>query len=449
MTTENAYRWLMRRKNRYFRAYLEKYTPEYNWRYPHLLFLQERLELALEQAVSGKAVKLIIMMPPRHGKSSIITERFPAYCMHKRPYWKVIVGAHNDRKAEDFTRKIRRLTTQSGIRLSSEKAAAGEWETVHGGGAKSAGMQTGIAGWGANVMIIDDPVRNRADANSEVVSDKIYNEFWDSFLPRLHKINMTIIVTTNWSLKGLPERLIADDPTGWEVINIPAIARENDILGRKEGEALCPELIPLKHLLMFKEKRPRTFESLYQGNPSVAAGDIFLREWFNYHDDKPKDVTRTIFSVDTAFKEKSTSDYSVIGKWHETESQGYLDDVHRERMSYPKLRSCLLAMADEAQPDLVMIEDKASGQSLIQDLHSSTRLPIVPVQADVSKTARAHAATGQFESGNISFRRNDTWLREYEDELLVFDNGAYDDQVDMTTHYINNIMKHVNDFIIV
>jgi len=397
----------------------------------------------------GEKVRMFFFVPPRHGKSSLITERFPAYCLHKRPYWKIIVGAFNDSKATDFTRKIRRNTRHCGIRISDEKGAANEWETVQGGGAKAAGMQTGISGWGANVLVLDDPVRNRADANSQTISDKIYDEFTDSFMTRLETPNMVIIVLTRWSELDLAGRILEDDPDGWEILNFPAIATRPDMLGRKKGDALCPDLIPLERLEWFRDTRPRTFESLYQGNPSIATGNIYFRDWFKYWDDLPDDVFRTVLSCDTAVKENQENDFSVVGTWKQGESASYLYDVHKERMNYPKLRDCLLSISDREIPDLVLIEDKSSGSSLIQDLQNSTSLPIVPVKADVSKTARAHAATGHFEAGNIYFKRGASWLPELEKELLSFPNAKHDDQVDMVNHYINNAMRPIDDFIIV
>lgn len=447
MTVEAAKKWLDRRNNRYFRSFLEKYTPEYNWRYEHLLLLQERLELSIEQAVAGKKVRIMVFMPPRHGKSSIITERFPAYCLHKRPYWKVMISAFNEMKATDFTRKIRRYTRASGIRTSDERSAAHEWETVHGGGCKAAGILTGAPGYGANLLVIDDPVRNRADANSQVISDKAYNEFSDSFMTRLQTPNIVIIVLTRWSEIDLAGRILTDDPNGWDIINIPAIALQDDILGRSEGDALCPDLIPLERLEWFRDTRPRTFESLYQGNPSLADGNIFLREWFKYFDDPGEEVEQVILSVDTAFKEKTDSDYSVIGKWLKTRRAGYLEDVVREKMTYPKLKRRMLSIAETTMPDLVLIEDRASGISLIQDLQNETRLPIVPVKADISKKSRAYQATGQYESGNIYHKRGGLWVPVFESEMLKFDNDKHDDQVDMATHFINNAMKPVSDII--
>jgi len=448
MSYESGLKWKSRRSKRYLRTFLETYSPEYNWRFPHGLLIQQRLEMALEQAIRGETVRLMFFMPPRHGKSSLITERFPAYCLHKRPYWKVMLAAFNETKATDFARRVRRMTKQSGIRISDERSAAGEWETVHGGGCKAAGVQTGAPGYGANLLIIDDPVRNRGDANSPVISDKIYDEFSDSFMSRLHKINMVIIVLTRWSDLDLAGKLLEDDRAGWDVINVPALALEGDILGRKVGEALCPDLIPLERLEWFRDRRPKTFESLYQGNPSLASGNIFQRDWFQWYDKRPDNVIKTVFSVDTAFKEKQENDPTCIGKWLQTETAGYLDDVLVERMGYPKLRETLISLAERDNPDLVLIEDRASGISLIQDLQNNTRLPIVPVSANVSKTARAHQSTGQYESGNIYHRRAE-WLPAFEKELLSFPNGTNDDQVDMTTHFINNAMKEVDDFIIV
>jgi len=139
----------------------------------------------------------------------------------------------------------------------------------------------------------------------------------------------------------------------------------------------------------------------------------------------------------------------VIGTWKQSQTAGYLHDVDRAKMNFPKLRNRLIAIADREQPDLILIEDKASGISLIQDLQNQTMLPIVPVKADVSKRARAFQSTGQYESGNIYHRRNALWLPDYEHEMLAFDNGAYDDQVDMTTQFINSALKPVEEFIIV
>lgn len=449
MSRELVEMWQQRRKNRYLRTYLETITPYYNWRFPHITYMIDRLERGLERAVAGETVRMMVFEPPRHGKSSLITERFPAYCLHKRPYWKVMVGAFNETKAIDFTRKIRNNARMSGVRISDERSAAMEWETVHGGGAKAAGVQTGAPGYGANVLVLDDPVRNRADANSKVISNKIYDEFSDSFMSRLHKINMVIIVLTRWSELDLAGRILADDPDGWEVINLPALAREDDLLGRKYDEPLCPDLIPLKHLLYFRDKRPRTFESLYQGNPSLATGNIFLREYFQYFLNQPSDVSRKVLSIDTAFKEKESNDPSALGVWYDSPTAGYLNDVIVERLSYPKLKRLVLDVAAREDPDLILIEDKASGQSLIQDLQNETRLPIVPVQVDTDKVSRAHASTGHYESGNIYHRKGALWLPDYESELLSFPNGANDDQVDMTTQYINNVMVEVPDVIIV
>jgi len=449
MSLEAAENWHALRGRRYFYQFLRAHSPELNWDFKHLQYIQNELELALERAIAGKNQRIMIFCPPRHGKSEMCTIRFPAYCLHKRPYWKVIVGANNDKKATDFTRKMRTICKLAKMNLSEEKGAAGEWETLQGGGAISAGMQTGVPGRGANILILDDPVRNRSEANSKLISDKILDEFHDSFMTRLHQPNIVIIILTRWSELDLAGRLLEDEKENWKVISMPALAEKNDILGRGLDEPLCPELIPLEHMLHFKNNRPTTFESLYQQNPSIASGNIFKREWFNYFDDKPEETTRTILSVDTAFKEKTSSDYSVIGSWFDTPTGGYLNDVVREKMIYPKLKSWLISIAERDNPDLIMIEDKASGQSLIQDLQNSTMLPIVPCQADISKTSRAHATTGQFESGNIFFKANASWLPEFEHELLAFPNGAYDDQVDMVTQYINSIMKPVNDFIIV
>ena len=180
----------------------------------------------------------------------------------------------------------------------------------------------------------------------------------------------------------------------------------------------------------------RAFESLYQGNPTIAEGQIIKREWWQYFRQLPS-FQRKLHSWDTAFKDKTQNDYSVCTVWGEAQNGYYLLDVWRGRVEFPELKRVAVALYERDIPDVVIVEDKASGQSLIQELQRNTRIPVLPVKVDINKVARANSATPMIEAGRVFLPESAPWLFDYIEELSAFPNAAHDDQVDSTTQALS------------
>jgi len=195
---------------------------------------------------------------------------------------------------------------------------------------------------------------------------------------------------------------------------------------------------PIEQLKAIREEiGVRDFEALYQGSPKIAEGNVFKREWWQMYDKPPDGFLAIIQSIDTAFKEQEHNDYSVITTWGITKTAYYLLDVWRQKVGYPALEVAVKSNAAKWSPKLILIEDKASGQSLIQTLRAETRLPILAVKADKSKLTRANATTGIVEAGRVHLPESAQWLFDYIEEMQGFPSAAHDDQVDATTQFLN------------
>jgi len=180
----------------------------------------------------------------------------------------------------------------------------------------------------------------------------------------------------------------------------------------------------------------RAFESLYQGSPVVAEGQIIRREWWKYYEERPN-FQRIIHSWDTAFKDKLQNDYSVCTVWGEAVNGYYLLDVWRGKVEFPELKRVVMSLDARDKPSAMAVEDKASGQSLIQELQRDTKIPVMPVKVDKDKVARAYAVTPLIEAGKVFLPKTASWLFDYIEELSAFPNAEYDDQVDSTTQALS------------
>ena len=226
----------------------------------------------------------------------------------------------------------------------------------------------------------------------------------------------------------------------WRVVNLPALAETDDQLGREEGEALWPARYPLETLERIREAiGSAAWLSLYQQRPQAAEGGIFKRDWWQFYDlDDEIEPLRIILSLDTAFSAKQSADYSVCEIWAECGDGYYLLHVWRGRVEFPRLIAIVNELAGAWNPHALLIEDAASGQSLIQALRASTILPVIPVKhQSKSKEARAAAASPVVEAGRVFLPREAPWLGAFLDELSSFPNGAHDDQVDALSGFLN------------
>ena len=303
----------------------------------------------------------------------------------------------------------------------------------------AAGVGGGITGEGADILIIDDPVKNNEEAESEVYRAKTFQWYQTTARTRLQPDGAVILIMTRWHKADLAGMLLEEariDPKAdqWEILHFKAI---ND-----KGEALWPESYPMDALENTRASiGSRSFAALYQGEPSIAEGNVFKREWWKFYKEKPN-FRRIVHSWDTAFKAKAENDYSVCTVWGETSNGFYLIDMWRGRVEYPELKRTAVNLFNRDKAQAVYIEDKASGQSLIQDLKRDTVLPLLPVQVDSDKITRAYAITPLIEAGKVFLPESAFWLHDFIEEMSGFPNSEHDDIVDSVTQALNVISKH-------
>lgn len=455
-----------------FPEWLPQTTPQWTWDWKHQLYLYEKLA----KVTSGEIDRLMVFMPPRHAKSETITVRYPVWRMYQQPTTRTIVGAYNQRLANIFSRKARKVAAASEIDFDKERRAVEEWQTSAGGGLRAVGVGAGVTGTGAQLIIVDDPVKSREEANSETYREKVWDWYTDDLYTRLEPGGAIILIMTRWHEDDLAGRLLAEQENGgdkWEIVNLPALAEENDPLGRNVGEALCPERYDETALLRIKGVLGSGFYALYQQRPQPAGGSIFHSDWFTFASQPPEKPAQIVQAWDTAMKTGKQNDYSVCVTAAMYGTTAYVLNVYRAKLETPELLKAVRNQFEQWQPNIVLMEDKASGTGAIQTIKKTEYqaallawqeqvaaqpapqptgnirvwqqqrqtlpkpaiIPIVPVQATGDKVERANLAAPYLESGRVVFCRG-AWNSELLDEALSFPHGRHDDQIDALVYAI-------------
>jgi predicted phage terminase large subunit-like protein len=268
----------------------------------------------------------------------------------------------------------------------------------------------------------------------------VWDWYRDDLYTRQEPGAAIILIMTRWHMDDLAGRILAgDDASEWKVICLPGFAEAGDLLGRSEGEALWPERYDEAALEQIRNALGSSFQALYQQRPSAQEGAIFKRQWWSTYATQPN-FTRIVQSWDTAFKTGHDNDYSVCTTWGQAENGYYLIDVWKRRVEFPTLKIMVNTLGQQFRPTVVLVEDKASGQSLIQELRRDTRLPIMPIKVDTDKLSRAYAVTPVIETGRAFLPESASWLVDYLDSMAAFPNGMYDDEVDSTTQALNYLI---------
>jgi predicted phage terminase large subunit-like protein len=397
----------------------------------------------LEAVARGEIKRLMIFEPPRHGKSLTATQFFPAWYFGRNPTKSIISSTYGQDLSDDFGRKVRNICASEiqraifpGFTISEDASAIRRFTTSVGGSYYAVGRGGPITGRGADLLLIDDPLKDAEEARSEVVRKTLHEWFSSVAYTRLQPDGAIVLVQTRWHEDDLAGRLLTQGEH-WEVINMPAIAEEDNSF-RKAGEALWPERFPLPVLEAIRlQIGGSAWASLYQQRPSAAQGAIFRRDWWRTYRELPAVFKRKVQSWDTAFKTGAENDYSVCTTWGVTDNGYYLLARWRERVEFPELKRVVALQADEWLPNAILVEDKASGQSLIQELKLATRFPILAIKVDSDKVTRAEAVTPLIEAGRVYLPESAPWLADFIDETAAFPNAAHDDQVDSTTQALN------------
>lgn len=424
-----------------FDSFLQYTSPQLTWNLPHLVYMRQYLN----RIINGEQLKIMFLIPPQHGKTTQNTIHFSACYLLKKPEHYIILASYSANKAANFSRKARGLYLQHREIPKNFSAASNEWETGYGGVLKSTG-RTSVTGNPANLIIIDDPINGREEALSKNIRDKIW-DWWDTDITsRLQDRTSIIFTMTRWHEDDLAGRLLKIEKDDWIVVELPALAEDNDILGRKKDDALWEGVQSKERLLKLKKDRPLMFQALYQQKPSLEEGNIFKTDYWKFYDKPPKKFIKIIQSWDTAYKTKEINDYSVGLTIGQAQDGYYILDMFRGKLEYPDLKKALINCAAQYKPTAILIEDCASGQSLVQDL-KKTILPIKPIKADKAKEVRAHTIMDLIKTGKVFLPSGRIWIADFLEETMTFPNGAHDDIVDALTMGLNYIHKIVEPYI--
>ena len=401
----------------------------------------------LEKIERGENDRLMIFMPPRHGKSLVASQFFPAWYLGKHPDRSVIAASHGQELATRFGRQVRALLNDKfhhaifpGCVVAEDDAAAHRMSLLAGGDYYAVGAGGSLTGRGADLMVLDDLVKGVDDARSETQRVSLRDWYEGVAYTRLQPKGAIVLIMTRWHLDDLAGYLLREHASdGWRVLSLPAIAEPGDLLGRVEGEPLWPRHFGLEELERWRNQMgTQMWLAEYQQRPVADEGGVFKKEWWQYFDARPASFRRVVFSIDSAFKVGQSNDYTVIQVWGETENGFYLLHVWRQRVDFPTLVHTVRAMAEQWRPVAILIEDAASGQSLLQALHSESQLPTLPAKAQGrDKISRASSASFYVESGRVYLPKAAGWLPPFLEELSSFPAAPHDDQVDALSQYLN------------
>lgn len=401
----------------------------------------------LEAVERGDIRRLAVFMPPRHSKSYHVSERFPAWNLGRNPADQMILASYGAHLAERASRVVRNLLNDDrwpfqSVSVAADSAAVDRWATNHGGIVVAAGVGGAMTGFGANKLLIDDPVKGRAEADSETYREATWNWYTEVARTRLMPRGSIVLCQTRWHEDDLAGRILnSAGASDWTVLNLPALAEDDDALGRRRGEPLWPEWYDRDALAevrrdLTNEQGSRGWLALYQQRPTADEGGQFKRAWFaDRWDEEPKAGLRVI-AVDAAYKTGVMNDYSAIVAACATETAFPILDVRQGRWEYPDLKREIIRAAEDIVPHAVLIEDTAAGQSVIQELRLTTRLPVVPIKVTASKEARAAAIAPLCEAGKVVLPRSGGLVGALVDQLAAFPSGQHDDMVDAFVHAV-------------
>lgn len=435
------------------------------------------IDAALVRAINTPDSRLIISMAPQEGKSVRVANDFPVWALNRNPDLRIVTASYAQQLANRNGRAVRnRIVShpELGLKIARDNGSVSEWTIEgHEGGMFSVGVGTGVTGRPADMLIIDDPIKDRKEADSELQRDTVWDWWTDAASARLAPGAPVIIILTRWHQDDLAGRLVERDPdSGWQVINIPAQADhrpekgETDILGREPGEYMVSARG--RSFRQWEQRRKqagaRTWASLYQGRPSPQSGGVFPIEekwarystplWQTEYDGEGRQVhtipgmnrddQELVQSWDLAFKDTKASDYVVGQVWLRVGNSAYLLDQVRERLNFSETVKAIHELTrkwPQTRGAAKFIEDKANGPAVINAL-SKHMVGLIPIEPEGSKYARASAVSPLTESGNVILPTEALLpgVKQLLEELKNFPNSSHDDTVDALSQSINRLL---------
>ena len=450
----------------------------------------------LMAAECKETMRFMLSMPPGHCKSTHSSHHFPAWYFGRNPRHKFLQAGHSqDFVANELGATVRAIidsdeyrTVFPAIGLRADMRAKDYWGLNNRKGKYvGKGVGQGISGFRGNFGMVDDPFKSRAAAESPTIRDATFKWYADDFSTRLLPGSPLGIIMTRWHSDDICGRItdrtdrekaekaeqeetfkklqsnILDQATEidgkkatytFEVINLPALADDDDVLGRAPGEPLWPELFDRDALNNLRaDMTAASWNSLYQGTPMDIEGGAVQSEWFKRYDKLPdrgdkehaSSIRRCVLSVDAANTKKERSDYSVITVWIEDKHRNhYLADVFRKQVEFNELCSEIDLMTDRwariaGEVNAILVEAKGNGLAYLQlKENGGAKAPLIPIEVgNSSKEFRFDKVTPMFEAGQVHLPNRALWLAEYEKELIGFPHAKHDDQVDSTGQYLD------------
>lgn len=420
----------------------------------------ELLDRAIVETVATGG-RLLVAMPPRHGKSELCSRYTPAWYLGTHPEQRVMLASYEADFAAGWGRRARDVLEEHGpglfgVRVRADSSSAARWDLHdHAGGMVTAGVGGAITGRGADLLIIDDPVKSVEEAESDTYRDRLWEWWRGTAVTRLEPGGAVVVIMTRWHEDDFAGRLLSAEDGVWRLLRLPALAEDGDELGREPGAALWPTRYDADTLARRREEMgSRLFAAEYQQEPTPASGAIFRREWFHYYRpvadgayalDGGRFVSgsdyRRVMTCDLAVSTKTSADYTVLASWAVTKHKELLLlDLHRSRMEGPDIVPALVRMFDRWQPAHIGIESVAFQLSIVQEARRAG-LPIRELRPDRDKVSRALTAAARMEGGAVFFPAAAPYLGDLEAELLRFPAGRHDDMVDALSYAVAEVTR--------
>lgn len=432
-----------------FGEWLYEVSPDWRWDWPHLVLARYHLM----RVARGECKRLMIFMPPRHGKSEMTTIRFPVWLMEQDPTFRVIVAAYNSDLATYFSTSARDIAIQRRIPFG-KRFRSEDWQTSQSGGLRAVGVGKGATGRGADLIVVDDPVKDAAEADSLAYQRSVWEWYTKVIRTRLEPDGAIILIMTRWNESDLAGKLLdAADKGGehWDVVSMTALADQDEEydLGngrawrRNAGEALCPDRYNEAELAQTRDAiGPRAWEALYQQRPRPIEGAIFKRDWFQVIDRAPADVRWARYH-DLAVSTRTSADFTAsIAVGLDTQGNVYLRDLFHEQLEWPDARKRIvdIIQAEKHLRVIQAIEKALHGSAAVQELgrDPDVRGAILRgVDVYHDKVVRALAWQAKAELGKVYLCTEPTvphvrpnWPEIFFAEVCSFPVAKHDDIVD-------------------
>ena len=411
------------------------------------------LNMKLMQLARRDRHKLMVFMPPRHGKSELISRYLPAWVVGYLRQ-KVMLVSYEAKFAGEWGTKALNLLlehgeTVFGSHVRRKDASREHWETDEGGVMYTSGVGGAQTGKGCHWLIIDDPIKNAEQARSSAERRNIDDWYRSTASTRVEPNGVTILMMTRWHEEDLAGTLLHDEPEDWDVVRFPAIALEHDILGRQPGEALWPERWPAEELLKHQrtlEADYNWWEAMYQQDPSSPEGNKVKLEWFQTYDELPTEFEDIIIAWDGASKTADHNAFSCAAVWGVAQNGYYVIEVKRGRVEFPDLLEWAIKYGERYPEAMNVIEDTSNGTPLIQTLQRQTRLNVYPQSVHQDKSSRLSQVLNIIAGRNVYLPRQAPWLRDFKEEHRKFPATTFKDQVDTTSLALTYLGKRESRF---